>query len=309
MKTQQLYIPTCFLLFINLISIIGSYAQVSFIDKSNYLIQYNYTERGEYFKAIYIDSLEKDSFKNQTDYYTIKNNRRHYNGVEVAPNKYNVWVRNRKVFIKSCLFGNCFDSVLIYDFNLNANDTLKFISDKIQIIGFILESRDSFIFNQIRKVQKVFVDWEIKGIISGGDDLTFIEGIGCLETGISYLNFINPELKAVCSNNEILFFNLPSNFVKNCNLEEIGKQIVSFKEKNKTTYKIYPNPATDHIIIETEETGHYQLKLIDMTGKLIQQESFIGKRFEMNFKVEKGIYQILISNEKGLIKTHTLEVN
>lgn len=73
--------------------------------------------------------------------------------------------------------------------------------------------------------------------------------------------------------------------------------------------KIYPNPATDHITIETGEAGHYQIKLIDITGKLLKQDSFIGKQFEMNFKVQKGIYQLVISNEKGQIKTLTLEVN
>lgn len=63
--------------------------------------------------------------------------------------------------------------------------------------------------------------------------------------------------------------------------------------------KIYPNPASDYLIIETGESGKFHLSLIDITGKLIKEETFTGNRFEWQLKPAKGIYTLKIVNEKG----------
>jgi hypothetical protein len=63
--------------------------------------------------------------------------------------------------------------------------------------------------------------------------------------------------------------------------------------------KIYPNPASDYLIIETGESGKFQLSLIDITGKLVKEESFTGNRFEWQLKPAKGIYTLKIVNQKG----------
>jgi hypothetical protein len=63
--------------------------------------------------------------------------------------------------------------------------------------------------------------------------------------------------------------------------------------------KIYPNPASDYLIIETGESGKFHLSLIDITGKLVKEESFTGNRFEWQLKPAKGIYTLKIVNEKG----------
>jgi hypothetical protein len=63
--------------------------------------------------------------------------------------------------------------------------------------------------------------------------------------------------------------------------------------------KIYPNPASDYLVIETGESGKFHLSLIDITGKLVKEESFTGNRFEWLLKPAKGIYTLKIVNEKG----------
>lgn len=77
----------------------------------------------------------------------------------------------------------------------------------------------------------------------------------------------------------------------------------------KPFFKIYPNPASDYIKIETGLSAHYKIRLIDITGKLVKEDSFIGNSYEWHFKLGKGIYQMVISNEKGQVKTQSLEIN
>jgi hypothetical protein len=73
--------------------------------------------------------------------------------------------------------------------------------------------------------------------------------------------------------------------------------------------KIYPNPATDYLIIETAEPGTYSVKLTDMAGRLIKEEAFAGKYFEWRVNPSKGIYTLKISNEKGHNQVLMVEFN
>ena len=73
--------------------------------------------------------------------------------------------------------------------------------------------------------------------------------------------------------------------------------------------KIYPNPATDRITIEITESGHHKVVLTDIAGKVIKEDIFIGRNHDLNFKVEKGIYQIRVSNENGRTRIQRLVVN
>lgn len=63
--------------------------------------------------------------------------------------------------------------------------------------------------------------------------------------------------------------------------------------------KIYPNPASDHLIIETGKSGKFHISLIDITGKLVKEETFNGNHFEWQLKPAKGLYHLKIVNEKG----------
>lgn len=74
-----------------------------------------------------------------------------------------------------------------------------------------------------------------------------------------------------------------------------------------TGLRIYPNPASDFIIIETGETAHYTLQLFDLTGKLIKEADFIGKLYEWQIKPAKGLYQLKVINEKGQVENMSVE--
>jgi len=63
---------------------------------------------------------------------------------------------------------------------------------------------------------------------------------------------------------------------------------------------IFPNPAIDHIRIETTKPGNYTILLTYITGRLIKQDSFTGNNFELNINIEKGLYQLQIMNEEGI---------
>lgn len=78
-----------------------------------------------------------------------------------------------------------------------------------------------------------------------------------------------------------------------------GFNYLSISKVKLPGLKIYPNPASDYLIIETGESGKYQISLIDITGKLIKEETFIGNHFEWQLKPAKGLYHLKIVNEKG----------
>lgn len=67
--------------------------------------------------------------------------------------------------------------------------------------------------------------------------------------------------------------------------------------------KIYPNPVSECLKIECSEFGKFQLHLFDFTGKLIKEESFIGNHYEWLLHLNKGVYNLKISNEKGEIES------
>lgn len=63
---------------------------------------------------------------------------------------------------------------------------------------------------------------------------------------------------------------------------------------------IYPNPAKDFIMIQTDEK--FRVEIFDSSGKLIQTKSISGTT-RLNHSLSSGVYFIRLNNEKGsLIK-------
>ena len=75
------------------------------------------------------------------------------------------------------------------------------------------------------------------------------------------------------------------------------------------TFLIYPNPFSNHTIIEgaEEQKGLTKIQLIDQNGKLIQEELMIDARHDMDFETNlaPGQYFLNFYNESGAFLQQT----
>lgn len=73
----------------------------------------------------------------------------------------------------------------------------------------------------------------------------------------------------------------------------------------KETYKgpefsLFPNPGDDLINLRFNESGNYQIQLLDVSGKLIYNQSLNGNRVQFDVSsVASGYYLIRVSSESG----------
>lgn len=74
---------------------------------------------------------------------------------------------------------------------------------------------------------------------------------------------------------------------------------VSTIDYSRDKINIYPNPFSNETIIEMEEPGGYQIKLLDASGKLVRQEILDGKKLVLKKEnLLEGIYFMTIQNDK-----------
>jgi hypothetical protein len=70
---------------------------------------------------------------------------------------------------------------------------------------------------------------------------------------------------------------------------------------------IYPNPTNNIANIEFESFGTYELKVLDISGKLIFSEELTAQNHQINTESwPAGIYQINITNDKGQMSNKTI---
>lgn len=77
--------------------------------------------------------------------------------------------------------------------------------------------------------------------------------------------------------------------------------IVGVKEyENPLNFSVYPNPSfSNNVQFTTTEQGIYELKITDLTGKLIDNISFTGKQYTYQSKhLSTGLYFYEITDEK-----------
>jgi hypothetical protein len=61
--------------------------------------------------------------------------------------------------------------------------------------------------------------------------------------------------------------------------------------------KIFPNPASDFLYINLENTGDYDLEILDMNGRTVLRERFYSHEHTMNVRiVQDGVYMIRLRN-------------
>jgi hypothetical protein len=89
-------------------------------------------------------------------------------------------------------------------------------------------------------------------------------------------------------------------FIDNVYVSDIP---LSVNYKENATYKVFPNPSTDILNIESKSTFNH-VEILDLLGKKIYQQHLNNSTYTIEIDVKeykKGIYYLIINNEKQKI--------
>ena len=72
-------------------------------------------------------------------------------------------------------------------------------------------------------------------------------------------------------------------------------------EENVAKVLVYPNPASDYLIISTE--GNYTVKMLNLSGQIVSEKQ-VAETVRIDVKdLPNGIYFIQIATEDGQVVT------
>jgi len=71
---------------------------------------------------------------------------------------------------------------------------------------------------------------------------------------------------------------------------------MSTSDLDSDIFRIYPNPASDYLMVSIEGTG--DLKIIDINGKIVLSQKNIDSKSVIRFNLPKGVYIVEFVNSK-----------
>jgi poly(3-hydroxybutyrate) depolymerase len=83
----------------------------------------------------------------------------------------------------------------------------------------------------------------------------------------------------------------------NINYIEFTQNTTNINESKNKDFIIYPNPASNHIVLESSDFLYNKVELIDMTGRVVQSKSLAPEPvLQIPVSLNDGIYLLKISN-------------
>jgi len=185
-------------------------------------------------------------------------------------------------------FNTDIEDVLLYDFSLEVGDTFSLHNN----IDFVVVSIDSITLsnNERRKIWNFeAANWTDKCNYYPDYDDRWIEGIGSINGifspgCVSYTDYLR--LLCFYDNNNILY---QHSIDENCFVSSVGIN----EDSLDVQIQIYPNPASNHITIETTANQHlpYQLEIFDITGRIVHSEVLSESKTLININMlHSGMY-------------------
>lgn len=88
-------------------------------------------------------------------------------------------------------------------------------------------------------------------------------------------------------------------FVDNININNAFASVV---EKDDVTFSIFPNPTSDELTVQFNQTTDASIRLIDVNGKVVESQSYTAQQtININTsRLETGIYSLLVTTEDGV---------
>lgn len=209
-----------------------------------------------------------------------------------------------RYYVYLMIYGNNYDSITFrcYDHNLNMELDMASESHVIfrtnDMIGNTNEPFD-FNFKYYRYYVTIDIMPEIAGTLSGDgeykkNDTCFLK----VTTNIGYI------FEGLYENDTLVTNDTLYSFEVKADRHFIAQflYIESLTEIKKDYFSIYPNPATDFIIINTEAVIMEDVKIYDMTGKLIAVRclQFGDNRIDIS-DIPSGVYVVTYGRSRKLV--------
>mgnify|MGYP003548294281 FL=1 len=209
-----------------------------------------------------------------------------------------------RYYVYLMIYGNNDDSITFrcYDHNLNMELDMASESHVIfrtnDMIGNTNEPFD-FNFKYYRYNVAIDIMPEIAGTLSGDgeykkNDTCFLK----VTTNIGYIFEGLYENDTLVTNDTLYSFEVKADR----HLIAQFLYIESLTEIKKDYFSIYPNPATDFIIINTEAVIMEDVKIYDMTGKLVAVRclQFGDNRIDIS-DIPSGVYVVTLGRSRKLV--------
>lgn len=72
--------------------------------------------------------------------------------------------------------------------------------------------------------------------------------------------------------------------------------------------RVFPNPASEFVIVETDTPSEVQAKLFDLYGRLLQQQTLNGQQAQIDLgNLPAGAYLLSIQDEQGLVHSYSIQ--
>jgi hypothetical protein len=199
--------------------------------------------------------------------------------------------------------------VLLYDFNLNANDTavvfryLRPYQSFVDDVGVMIDSVSTIDINGDSRKQ-LFVEYHCIGYPEENAKDIWVEGIGSLKNGLlnescmCYTGCYTKSYLTCYYENNILKWTNP-NFSR-CVIDSSGNTNIINKYGQKPIgSRIIPHPVTD--ISRINSTGDFDIaQIFDIMGRHVKTYIFKNEYIEISRNdFESGFYTIILSNKSN----------
>jgi len=261
--------PIKLLFIISLLAFATSIQSQNIIDNARFLyLTFNNNTGGE---KVSIEKIQK---------INPLSNRYTFNTETIAENNNLIYYFNGK------------DSVLYYNYDLNAGDTF-FFKRTMGIDTMFVDSVKLILLND----NKAYKHWYLKSLYTS-NPIVWVRGLG--EKKLAWLRydlqFINtPKLKAICKNDSLIFWDNsfngfePRNVQATCEFDSLLKRN-SLTAIDFSSFVVFPNPVSNSIQVNGIERGPY--KIYNSIGQLQQSGNFENSIQIENLKT--GLYFIEI---------------
>ena len=87
---------------------------------------------------------------------------------------------------------------------------------------------------------------------------------------------------------------------KNGNLDSLTVDVKMVEIRSEVSLSLYPNPATDYVMVELSNENIERVELYSMTGQLLRSEAVSGSRVEVSVgDLPSGVYSVLVNGRYG----------